>query len=404
MLTDTKVRNLKPKDKLYRMADSHGLALEINPNGSKLWRHRYRYNNKATMMSLGHYPEVSLLDARQERDNNKQLLKKGVNPLKAKSNSSITKSTFSDMFDKWIDKNKDGWTLGYVEDTVQRANNYLIPILGKLPVEDIKSPDMRNLLLSIEKTGKLDMLKKVKGIANGVFKYSVGMGLIEVNPVRDLPSDIFKKKPIKHYATITDPKEIASLLGKLEKYKGSHEVNTALKLAPHLLLRPSELSGLLWSEIDFDEKLIRIGAERMKMNRVHLVPLSKQTFTIFQILSQYDNGSPFVFPSPRGLNASITPDSLRNAIRSLGVEKEEFTTHSFRSMASTRLNELNYKGDVIEIQLSHAQKDKIRSAYNHAEYLPERKKMMQDWSNYLDKLQNKTSVSPSENQLNLFDF
>ena len=404
MLTDTKVRNLKPKDKLYRMADSHGLALEINPNGSKLWRHRYRYNNKATMMSLGHYPEVSLLDARQERDNNKQLLKKGVNPLKAKSNSSITKSTFSDMFDKWIDKNKDGWTLGYVEDTVQRANNYLIPILGKLPVEDIKSPDMRNLLLSIEKTGKLDMLKKVKGIANGVFKYSVGMGVIVVNPVRDLPSDIFKKKPIKHYATITDPKEIASLLGKLEKYKGSHEVNTALKLAPHLLLRPSELSGLLWSEIDFDEKLIRIGAERMKMNRVHLVPLSKQTFTIFQMLSQYDNGSPFVFPSPRGLNASITPDSLRNAIRSLGVEKEEFTTHSFRSMASTRLNELNYKGDVIEIQLSHAQKDKIRSAYNHAEYLPERKKMMQDWSNYLDKLQNKTSVSPSENQLNLFDF
>jgi integrase len=263
---------------------------------------------------------------------------------------------------------------------------------------------MRNLLLSIEKTGKLDMLKKVKGIANGVFKYSVGMGIIVVNPVRDLPSDIFKKKPIKHYATITDPKEIASLLGKLEKYKGSHEVNTALKLAPHLLLRPSELSGLLWSEIDFDEKLIRIGAERMKMNRVHLVPLSKQTFTIFQILSQYDNGSPFVFPSPRGLNASITPDSLRNAIRSLGVEKEEFTTHSFRSMASTRLNELNYKGDVIEIQLSHAQKDKIRSAYNHAEYLPERKKMMQDWSNYLDKLQNKTSVSPSENQLNLFDF
>jgi len=402
MLTDTKVRNLKPKDKLYRMADSHGLALEINPNGSKLWRHRYRYNNKATMMSLGHYPEVSLLDARQERDNNKQLLKKGVNPLKAKSNSSITKSTFSDMFDKWIDKNKDGWTLGYVEDTVQRANNYLIPILGKLPVEDIKSPDMRNLLLSIEKTGKLDMLKKVKGIANGVFKYSVGMGVIVVNPVRDLPSDIFKKKPIKHYATITDPKEIASLLGKLEKYKGSHEVNTALKLAPHLLLRPSELSGLLWSEIDFDEKLIRIGADRMKMNRIHLVPLSKQTLAIFQMLFQYHDNSPCVFPSSRDLNVSITPDSLRNAIRNLGIQKEEFTTHSFRSMASTRLNELNYNGDIIEMQLSHAQKDKIRSAYNHAEYLPERKKMMQDWSNYLDRLQNKTSVSPSVQQLNLF--
>jgi integrase len=354
------------------------------------------------MMSLGSYPEVSLLDARQIRDNNKQLLKQGVNPQQSNITSLSIKSTFNDMFVKWLDFKKDTWSAGYVDDTLQRANSYLIPTLGNLPVEDIKSSDMRVLLLKIQDTGKLDMLKKVKGIANGVFGYSVGMDIITVNPVRDLPSDIFKKIPIKHYATITDPKEIAILLGKLDKYNGSHEVTSALKLAPHLILRPSELSGLMWSEIDFDEKLIRIGADRMKMTRVHLVPLSKQVLALFQVLSKRETGSRYVFPSQRDINIPITPDSLRNALRNLGIEKEEFTTHSFRSMASTRLNELNYKGDVIEIQLSHAQNDKIRSAYNHAEYLPERKKMMQDWSDYLDKLQNKTTISPSELQQSLF--
>jgi integrase len=402
MLTDTKVRNLKPQDKLYRLADSHGLAIEVNPNGSKLWRHRFRYNNKATMMSLGVYPIVSLLEARQKRDKNKQLLSKGINPARAQSKIDTSKSTFQEMFEQWIGNKTDEWSSGYIEDTIQRANNYLIPTLGKLPIEDIKSPDMRSLLLKIQSSGKLDMLQKVKGIANGVFKYSVGMGVISVNPVRDLPNEIFKKKPVKHYASITDPKEIGILLGKLEEYNGSYEVNNALKLAPHLFLRPSELTGLLWSEVDFDEKIIRIGAERMKMKRTHLVPMSKQVLGMILKISKFKTESLYVFPGPRNINKSITPDSLRLAIRRLGVDKDTFTTHSFRSIASTRLNELNYRADVIEIQLAHAEGNKIRGAYNHAQYLPERKRMMQDWSNYLDKLQNKTSVSPSELQQSLF--
>jgi integrase len=402
MLTDIKLKNLKPKTKLYRMADSHGLTIEVNPNGSKLWRHRYRYNNKATMISLGSYPMVSLLDARQVRDNNKQLLKQGVNPKQAKSSSSWVKPTFSDMFAKWIDNNKDEWSPKTTKQATQRANNYLMPTLRNLPIEDIMPPHMRNLLLKIQDKGKLDMLHKVKGIANGVFKYSVGMGVISVNPVRDLPNDIFKKKPVKHYATITDPKEIGLFLNKLEEYRGSYEVKAALRMASHLFLRPNELSGLLWSEIDFEDKLIRIVPERMKMNRMHLVPISKQVLTMFKELRKYNTGSMYVFPTPRDVNKPITPDSLRNAIRKLGIEKDEFTTHSFRSMASTRLNELDFKGEVIEMQLAHAEGNKIRGAYNHAEYLPERKKMMQVWSNYLDKLQNKTPVSPSEYQQSLF--
>lgn len=402
MLTDIKLKNLKPKTKLYRMADSHGLTIEVNPNGSKLWRHRYRYNNKATMISLGSYPMVSLLDARQVRDNNKQLLKQGVNPKQAKSSSSWVKPTFSDMFAKWIDNNKDEWSPKTTKQATQRANNYLMPTLRNLPIEDIMPPHMRNLLLKIQDKGKLDMLHKVKGIANGVFKYSVGMGVISVNPVRDLPNDIFKKKPVKHYSTITDPKEIGLFLNKLEEYRGSYEVKAALRMASHIFLRPNELSGLLWSEIDFEDKLIRIVPERMKMNRMHLVPISKQVLTMFKELRKYNTGSMYVFPTPRDVNKPITPDSLRNAIRKLGIEKDEFTTHSFRSMASTRLNELDFKGEVIEMQLAHAEGNKIRGAYNHAEYLPERKKMMQVWSDYLDKLQNKTPVSHSEYQQSLF--
>jgi integrase len=402
MLTDAKLRNLKPKTEQYRVADSHGLVIEINPNGSKLWRHRYRYNNKATMMSLGSYPIVSLLDARQARDNNKQMLKQGINPKQEKSLSNSVNSTFFDMFNLWIDNNKDDWSSKTTKQAIQRANNYLIPTLGNLPIEDIKSPDMRNLLLKIQDTGKLDMLLKVKGIANGVFKYSVGMGVITINPIRDLPNDIFKKKPVKHYSTIVDPKKIGPFLQKLEQYRGSYEVKTALNIAPHVFLRPNELVGLLWSEVDFDEKLIRISPDRMKMNRMHLVPMSKQVLSFFKELSKYSRGGDYVFPTPRNIKKPITPDSLRNALRKLGIEKDEFTTHSFRSMASTRLNELGFKSDFIEMQLAHAEGNKIRGAYNHAEYLPERKKMMQEWSSYLDKLQNKTTASPSALQQNLF--
>ena len=403
MLTDTKIRNLKKKKKLYRIADSHGLALEINPNGSKLWRHRYRFNNRATMMSLGAYPLVSLFEARQARDKNRQMLHKGINPKQAKIElNPPVRATFEDMFHKWINKNKNQWSIGYVEDTIQRSNNYLLPKLGNLPIEDIKSSEIRNLLLKIQDTGKLDMLKKVRSILNGVFKYSVGMDIIKINPVRDLPNDIFEKKAEKHYATITDPKEIPWLLAKLEQHEGTYEVRAALVIAPHVFLRPTELTGLLWSEVDFDDHLIRINKERMKTKKPHLVPMSHQVFKALQNLRNVNVDSDYVFPTDRNKTKPVTSDSLRLALRRVGVGKEKMTPHGFRSMASTRLNELGYGADLIEIQLSHLPVNKVRAAYNHAEYLDERRLMMQDWSDYLDKLQNKELVSTLAYQQSLF--
>ena len=403
MLTDTKIRNLKRKKKLYRIADSQGLTLEINPNGSKLWRHRYRFNNRATMMSLGPYPLVTLLEARQARDKNKQMLLKAINPKQAKIELNPTvRATFEEIFHKWINKNRNQWSMGYIEDTIQRSNNYLLPKLGNLPIEDIKSSEIRNLLLKIQDTGKLDMLKKVRSILNGIFKYSIGMDIIKINPVRDLPNDIFEKKPEKHYATITDPNEMPWLLDKLEQYVGTYEVRAALIIAPHVFLRPTELTGLLWSEIDFDDHLIRINIERMKAKKPHLVPISNQVFQLFQNLRNVNADSDFVFPTSRNITKPITSDSLRLALRRVGVGKDKMTPHGFRSMASTRLNELGYSADLIEIQLSHLPTNKVRAAYNHAEYLDERRSMMQDWSDYLDKLQNKETNSTLAFQQNLF--
>jgi len=393
MLNDTLVRNYRPKDKLYRVSDSHGLCIEINPNGSKLWRHRYRFNHKATMMSLGAYPEVSLLDARQARDRNKQLLKQGLNPKFPKTNSNgdnPDEISFKGMFLNWINNKKDEWTPGYSEDTLQRANSYLLPTIGKMPIDEISSSDMLKLFLKIQDKGLLDTLQKVKGIANGVFSHSVGMGIITVNPVRDLPNDIFKKKPIKHHATITDPQEIGLLLNMLENHIGSDEVHAALTLSPHVFLRPGELTGILWSEVDFHARLIRINANRMQTKKVHLVPMSTQVLATLKNLSQIDTGSDYVFPTPRNRNASITTNALLVAIRSLGIDKFTFTTHGFRHMASIRLNELGYRADIIELQLAHTKSNTVKAAYNHSDHIEERRTMMQEWSDYLTKLKDTT--------------
>jgi len=389
MLTDVQIKSLKPRDKPYRVTDSHGLCIEIATSGSKLWRHRYRFKGVADMMALGKYPEVSLLDARQARDRNKQQLNQGINPKQKKvgnTDEAVDCLTFKDMMLKWHKHRECEWSADYAEDTTQRAERYLLPFIGNKRIQDITSPDMRNLLLQIQDAGLLDTLQKVKGIASRVFSYSVGMGVIAVNPVRDLPTDIFKKKPETHYATITEPNEIGLLLNTLDLHKGTIQVKTALMLAPHLFLRPAELTGLLWSEIDFDEKIIRISGGRMKMKNNHIVPMSSQVSKILNDFRNIDFNSDFVFPTPRNRNKCITTNALLASIRGLGINKETFTTHGFRHMASTRLNEMGFGADVIERQLAHSESNKVRAVYNQAQHLGERRKMMQHWSDCLDKL------------------
>ena len=388
-LTNTFINSLKAQKKRKRYSDGRGLYLSVGVGGSKIWHQRCYFDNSETTLSLGNYPEMSILDARQTRDLNKQLMKKGVHPSNIKTHLSPSKSsakTFNNMFSEWHDNKKDEWSGSYGTDVMQRAECYLLPFIGNKPISDITAPDMLKLLKNIESQNKIDTLDKIRGIASRVFKYSVGMGVIQINPVRDLPLDVFKKKENKHYATLTNPKDISWLLKTIDGHKGSYQVRAALLLAPHVFLRPGELAGLTWNEVEFNARLIRIKGARMKMNKDHIVPMSTQVFNALQELSHIKTNSAYVFPSPRNKNNPITTNALLVALRSLGIDKEQFTTHGFRHMASTRLNELGFKSDVIERQLSHTESDKVKAAYNHAEHLDERIDMLQKWSDYLDKL------------------
>ncbi len=391
MLNDTQVKYAKPKDKKYRLGDGNGLNLIITPNGKKTWVYRYRFNGKENSATFGQYPDVSLFEARQKHSEAKKFLKEGIDPNVHKKQEKIKfsiamGSTFKEMFLQWFEHSKDAWKENYQHDVLTRSKKHLFPYIGNRHVGDITAQEMLGIFKIIESAGTIDTLHKVKGNASRVFRFCVGIGMIEHDPTRDLPSEIFKRKKVKHLAHISDPKEIGGLLRMLDKYKGSYQIENALKMAPYVFLRPSELAGLEWTEIDFNDKLIRINANRMKMKTTHLIPLAPQVLSILERVSSIKTNSKYVFPSPITGSRHISPESLRAGLRRMGLTNEEMTTHGFRHMASTRLYELGYKSDVIERQLAHGERNKIKAAYNHAEHLEDRRIMMNEWADYLDGL------------------
>lgn len=396
MLNDTKVKNLKPKDKNYLLADSNGLSIEINKSGAKYWRYRYRFNGKAQVISLGKYPIVGLAKARQERDFYKGLLLDNINPAQYKKEQKAhlkqqaeQEKTFAVFFNEWLAVNTDSWSDNYQKEIIKRANKHLLPYIGKTKIGSIKPKTMLGVLKRIEQKGLIETLQKVKGIASQVFRYCVGIGTIDFDPTRDLPRNIFKKKIVSNYATITEPKKIGRLLNNINNYYGSFQITQALRLAPFVFLRPSELSSLKWAYVDFDNEQIKLPAKVMKMKTPHIVPLVKQTIQILQECRNVDMQSPYIFPSNKSPKTRhITPESLRSALRTMGYSNDEITTHGFRAMASTLLHEQGFNSDFIEKQLAHQERNKIKGAYNHAEYLIERRNMMKQWADYLEHLKN----------------
>ncbi|WP_246261917.1 tyrosine-type recombinase/integrase [Thiomicrorhabdus cannonii] len=388
VLNNTQIKNLKPKDKLYRETDSHGLVLEVKPNGVKSWRYRCRIDGKATMLAIGNYPQVSLADARRIRDEFKEQLKSGVDPRRQTEQvaQEVVIKTFGMMYREWYEHNVESWTENYANDLNERCQNHLLPFLEARDISKITAMDMLEVFKRIEARGTLNMLKKVRGYASRVFRYSVGMGACPFDPTRDLPQDVFKKEVVKPFSHITSNDELASVLKKIENYNGGFAVRMALKLAPHVFLRPSELVSIKWDNVDFNQRLIRIEASKMKMKREHLVPISDYVEGLLKQCHEVRTDSPFVFPSQRSKTRSITPDSLRVALRSIDIGADVLTTHGFRHTASTLLNEQGWSPDAIEKQLSHEERNKIRGTYNKAEYLDVRRQMMASWSAYLADL------------------
>ena len=391
MLTDLKISKLKPRNREYSLADGNGLSIYVTPKGVKKWRYRYRFNRNASMISLGKYPAVSLSEARKQREIYQKCIFDGINPKLYKDNLKQTlkkKITFREALDQWFDVHKDEFAERTAMKQIRAFELHIFPYIGNKLVIDLKPLDMLNVFREIDSQGKSETLKKVKGWCSRVFRDCVVSGIIDNDPTRDLPSGSFKKRKSKHYATVTAPSDIMDLLNTISKYKeiGTYEVHQALNLGAYLLLRPSELTDLLWEEVDFKNKIIRIGKGRMKSSNPHLVPMSSQVLAQFEEIKEYGLSEKYVFPSSINRNASINSESLRMALRRLGIPKEKFTPHGFRHMASTRLHELGYNTDVIESQLAHKIRG-VRGVYNQAQYLEDRKVMMEDWSNYLCNLQ-----------------
>jgi len=391
MLTDTKIKNLKPRSSEYKTADGYGLTIITTPKGVKKWRFRYRFNHKPSMISLGIWPAVSLADARALRLDYQAVLDRGVNPSTYKKQKTIelrSDSTFRSMFDRWYARHMGEWTERTAKKMLAAFEKHIFPYIGDRQVSSITPLDMLEVFRAMDDKGIHEVLKKTKGWASRVFCDCVVSGLIDFDPTRDLPSDAFKRHKTRHYSTVTSPEDIGELLSTLSSYKekGTIQVAEALSLAPYLLLRPGELCKTEWTEVDFSNRVIRIEGGRMKITKSHLVPMSESVLLRFQEIRELNLSSKYVFPSPSKSNSPINTETLRAAIRRLGISKEQFTTHGFRGMASTRLHELGFRTDLIEIQLSHTDRNQVRRAYNHAEYLEERKEMMQQWSDYLDML------------------
>ena len=393
-LTTKAIENAKKQDRQYFLKDGEGLRVAINPTGSKVFQHRIRWKLngiwKEVVRTLGNFPRHSLKEARDWRDTNNDYKAKGILP--PKKYDSINQvdeavTTFKDVYEMWFDKQKNGWKESHAIGVQQKAEKYLLPPLSNLPIDSIETKMLIDLLLKIDEEGKFETREKVQSIVTRIISHAVGLQITKTNPAREISSDIFtKRKDQKNFSHVSSPKDIKLVLTMLKQVVGSIQVITALNLAPHVFLRPSELVGIRWSEIDWDEGLIRIPAERMKIdNKPHIVPMSNHVTKVLTKLKDSNIDSTLCFPSPLKNGRPISTNSILQAMRQVGVDKDLTTVHGFRHMAVTSLNEKGYNADAIELQVAHQIRG-VRGVYNHAKYLEERKPMMEDWSNYLDNL------------------
>lgn len=389
MLTDTKLRGLKPRIDVYRVADSNGLAIEVRPTGSKLWRYRYRYAGKASMVTLGEYPSVTLADARAERDRMRALVKGGANPAHvARTERAIqferVNTTFGAIGLELLTKRvKEGLSPGSAKRERRLIEKDLAGI-ADMPITDVSAPILLAALRKLEQRGIVETAHRARAHAGRVFRYAIATGRAERNPADDLAGAL-EKPQSKHFASVTDPEQIGELLRALHAYQGAAVTQAALKLAPMLFVRPGELRHARWSDIDLDSGEWRYTTS--KTNTPHIVPLPKQAVTVLQDLWPLTKRSSYVFPGVRSSAKPMSENTINAALRNLGFDGDTMVGHGFRAMARTVLDEvLLFRPDYIEHQLAHAVRDPLGRAYNRTAHLPERRKMMQAWADYLDLL------------------
>jgi integrase len=386
-LTDLQVRNAQPGEKLTKLSDGKGLYLEITPKGSKRWRFRYRYLGKENMLSLGLYPETSLKDARDHCHEARRLLAKDINPSqhrKALKTAELGKANFETVAREWFTKHAGSWAANHADKIISRLKRNVFPFIGEMAIDQIKPPALLNMLTKIQDRGALETARRVLSYCGRIFRYAVAAGLAE----RDITADLRGMLPTaktKHFAAIVDPCQVGKLLRMIDAYEGTLIVHCALRLAPLVFVRPSELRMAKWDDIDFAKAQWRYLVTKTQTQ--HIVPLSRQAIAILQELYPVTKDSVYVFPNARSNQRPMSDCAILVALRNMGIPKEEMSGHGFRAMARTILDEeLGIRPDFIEHQLAHAVRDPNGRAYNRTAHLAERHKMMQTWADYLDTL------------------
>ena len=398
MLNDTRVRNAKPAERPIKLSDSGGLHLLIQPHGSKLWRLAYRFGGKQKTLAIGVYPTVTLKHAREKRDEAKRLLADGIDPSTHRRLEKLTAAsgnTFQAVAEEVLAKLERE---GRADVTLTKKRwllDFAYPAIGDRPVTEITAPELLAVLRKVEPRGRYETARRLRSTCGMVFRYAIATGRAERDPSADLRGALTAPK-VNHRAAIVDPAGIGALLRAIEDYDGLPLTKAALRLAPLVFVRPGELRHAEWAEFDLEHAEWRIPAAKMKMRRLHRVPLSKQALAIIRDLQAFSRDGRWLFPSVRSISRPMSENTLNAALRRLGYSKDQMTTHGFRGMASTRLNEMGcWNPDAIERQLAHQESDDVRRAYMHAaEYWPERVKMMQAWADYLDELRDAGKVIP----------
>lgn len=387
-LTDVIVRRAEARSASYKLPDGRGLYLLVMPNGRKYWRMRYSWRGKENTLAFGVYPDVSLKMARVKRDEARLALAQGLNPKTGRASGRL----FEDVAREWFAKNIQAVrSKGHAQTVLSRLERLIFPSLGHRPAGDITAQDLLDTLRPLEARGVLETAHRVLQICGQVLRYAVARGEAERDPTADLRGALPPKKP-KHHASLTDTAEVAGLVRAIESFTGGKVVHCALRFSLLTFARPGEIRHAEWSEVDLDAEEWRIPAEKMKKRRPHIVPLSRQAAEVLVEMRGVSGHGRYVFPSLRNLARGDRPmseNTIAAALRRMGYEKEQMSAHGFRSLASTLLHENGFPPDAIERQLAHVEANTVKAAYNYAEYLPERRRMMQWWADYLDELAQK---------------
>jgi integrase len=392
-LSDTKIRSAKPAEKPYTLQDGSGLYLEVRPSGAKFWRYRYWLTpEKDGRYTIGEYPAVSLAEARRERERVRELVKKGINPTDEKRTDKMRQTneranTFKAVAEEWVEKKKPGWSPYYLKQVLHGLDADIYPEIGNLPMRQITAAHVLNILNKVCDRGASTVAINIRQWCSSVFRYAVGTLRADFDPVSAL-RDAIIRPPVEN-AQAMSREQLKAFLPKLREYGGLRTTLLAIRFMAYTFVRTVEMRRGAWAEVNFDDALWVIPGDKMKKRRVHMVPLSRQALAVLRELHRITGAGENMFPNSRRPDDVMSATTINRAMEYLGVP---FSGHDFRATASTHLYEMGYEEKLVEMQLAHSEKKKSKAAYNHAQYLPERRAMMQAWSDWIDAIDSEATA------------